>query len=370
MKRIAYLSYIRAAACLAIVLLHTVDVAVMLYKDKLTTGAINTSLGIVYCMMWAVPCFVMVTGALLLDKNRDITIKKTFSKYILRIVIALVAFSVIFALFDMLMNREPFGAGFLLTALKNAVAGEGWAHMWYLYLLIGLYLLMIFYKLIADHAKDKQYRYLLLIYFIFLSVLPLTGMLDLKIGFYIHVSTIYPFYLFAGHAVNSGKLRLPLILCIILAFAGIGGLIGSTILDSRSPVISKGNLLGYSSVFVILLSVAVFAAFSHLKDRGRGHITVSGDAGAGDVLKEDGRGVKEAGPGFIKRFVLEADRCSFGIYLIHMIFVRLVFRYWKLNPYATEPTILIFIGVTIAIFLVSFGITYIFKLIPGVKKIL
>ena len=168
MKKIHYLSYLRAAACIAIIVLHTVDVAVILYQDHITNGERIASLSGVYCMMWAVPCFVMVTGALLLNKDRTITIKDVFRKYILRVVIALVAASLIFALFDMLMNREGFGVSFLARGFLNALTGSGWAHMWYLYLLIGLYLLMIFYRAVANHVSDKEYRYLLIVYVVFL----------------------------------------------------------------------------------------------------------------------------------------------------------------------------------------------------------
>lgn len=368
MKRIDYLSYIRVAACLAIILLHTVDAAIIMYGDLLTTQARTASLSIVHCMMWAVPCFVMVTGALLLDKNKSIGIKDVFLKYILRILIALCAFSLIFALFDMLMNRMPFSFNFILTAAKNVVTGNGWAHLWYLYLLIGIYLLLIFYKMIAANASSRQLKYLLIVYFIFLSILPLAKMINIQIGFYILVSTIYPFFLFAGYAISSGKIKINKVVCILFALIGIAGMVVSTILDGRTPLISAGNLLGYSSVFVVLLALAVFTGFKYIWGRKSNEEEEIILVAEHSDIQPEIKGAKKNGA--IKRFVLQLDRCSFGIYLIHMIFIRLVFRYWGLNPYAKEPTFLIFAGVALAIFFVSFGITYLLKMIPGVRKIL
>ena len=73
--------------------------------------------------------------------------------------------------------------------------------------------------------------------------------------------------------------------------------------------------------------------------------------------------------GLFGKFVLEIDKCSFGIYLIHMIFVRGILKHTKLHPYgAGSPFVLI--GLTLGIFLVSFILTWILKKIPGVKKIL
>lgn len=351
MKKILYLSYLRAAACISIIVLHTVDVAVILYQEQISNGERLASLSVVHCMMWAVPCFVMVTGALLLDKDRTISIRDIFLKYILRIIIALVAFSLIFALFDTLMDKSGTGFGFLAKGLSNVLTGNGWAHVWYLYLLIGLYLLMIFYRAAANHVSNAEYRYLLAVYVVFLSILPLLSMWNAKAGFYIHVSTIYPFYLFAGYAIATQILKIKRWLSILLSLVGIAGVIAATILNEYCANISYGNLLGYSSIFVLLMSVGIFSLARGDKNR----------------MVPDREQKK---PHIIGKVFLEIDRCSFGIYLIHMIFVRLTLRYWAINPYSSNLTILIFIGLILGILVVSYGITALLKFIPGVRKIL
>ena len=95
--------------------------------------------------------------------------------------------------------------------------------MWYLYCLIGLYLLLPFYKKIVNGSSKKEIMYLMVLYVIFLSVIPLIWGWDIHTGFYIHVSTVYPLYFFAGFYLNeyrdySQKLSvIILILTIILA---------------------------------------------------------------------------------------------------------------------------------------------------------
>lgn len=365
MKKIHYLSYLRAVSCIAIIILHTVDGAVILYQNGITNGERVSSLSVVYCMMWAVPCFVMVTGALLLDNNRTITIKDVFRKYILRIVIALVAFSLIFALFDTLMNKDGTGIAFLGKGFLNVLTGNGWAHMWYLYLLIGIYLLLIAYRAVANHVSDIEYRYLLIIYAVFLSLLPLLQMWNAKAGFYIHVSTIYPFYLFAGYAIASQKLKINRGISILLMLIGVAGIVASTLLSEKHVNISYGNLLGYSSIFVLILTVGIF---SLAKGCERPEVEVVAPMETAVEVKPVDTQSKK--PGFIGKIFLEIDRCSFGIYLIHMIFVRLTLRYWQINPYASNLTILVFVGLVLGILIVSYGITALLKLIPGVKKIL
>lgn len=368
MKKILYLSYLRAVACIAIVILHTVDVAVILYQGQISNGERIASLSVVYCMMWAVPCFVMVTGALLLNENRVISIKDIFSKYILRIAIALVSFSLIFALFDMLMDKEGFGVSFFTKGFFNALTGNGWAHMWYLYLLIGLYLLMIAYRAVASHISDSEYRYLLIIYVVFLSLLPLLQMWNMRVGFYIHVSTIYPFYLFAGYAIAESKLKIGKKICFLLILIGLAGMITFTVLSTKIEKITYSNLLGYSSIFVLLLAIGIFALMKEFFDKNDFDFLEEGTKEANSTRNASSQVSNK--PCFVGKVFLEIDRCSFGIYLIHMVFIRLVLRYWHVNPYTSHLTILVFAGLVLGIMIASYGITCLLKLIPGVKKII
>ena len=190
----------RVIACMAIVLLHTANVAEILYREQITLTQRAVSMGIVYEMMWAVPLFLMVSGALLLPGEKAITIRTSLTRYALRILIALVAFVFLFRLFDMVMNGEAFSVQVLTDALYKLFTGTSWSHLWYLYLLIGLYLLLPFYRMITEKADAQQMRYLLLIYALFLSLLPLTRMAGVSSAFTIQTAAIYLFYFFAGYA--------------------------------------------------------------------------------------------------------------------------------------------------------------------------
>ena len=78
--RVHSFSYLRAAACLAIVLLHTVFCAVSLFPEEASATQALLSNIVVNNMMWAVPCFLMVSGALLLNPERPVTVKKCLTK--------------------------------------------------------------------------------------------------------------------------------------------------------------------------------------------------------------------------------------------------------------------------------------------------
>ena len=149
--------------------------------------------------MWAVPCFIMITGALLLNPEKKIGYSRLFSVYIMRLLKALVCFGVLYVVLEVLFNPEQRNLQHVLEGLYEIFNGKSWSHMWYLYCLIGLYILLPFYKKITVLSKRRELQYLLAVYILFLSLMPMLGMADIESGFYIHVSSIYPFYLFLGY---------------------------------------------------------------------------------------------------------------------------------------------------------------------------
>ena len=343
MKRTNYYSYLRAIACMAIVLLHTADASVLLYGDAISNVQKTISMSMVYCMMWAVPCFVMVTGALLLDPGKEITYKKLYGKYILRIVLALAVFGVIFRCFDIFMNHEAWTVSGVLQGLWNVMIGKSWAHLWYLYLLIGIYLLLPFYRKIAANSSTKEIWYLLGIYALFLSILPLSGMVNVDLAFYIHTATIYPFYLFLGWAISNGKLNISKVGGAILFV--VGTLLLITVVRYRyiNGVEELANLLNYSSVFVILQCMGLFAMLK--RDRNQDDLVT-----------------------FVEKILRSVDKCSFGIYLVHMIFIRLLLRYWEFNPY--EFGIWMIPIISFSVFIITWVVVSVFKKLTFVSRVL
>ncbi len=341
LEKINSFSYIRAVACIAVVLLHTVASASMLYNAQQSSLQMLVSNALQHSLMWAVPCFVMVTGALLLDPARDLSYRKLFGKYILRVVLALALFCFVFRIFSMVMDHEAFHPAVLLDVIIQMLTAGSWSHLWYLYLLIGLYLLLPFYKKVAEHSSDTDLKYLLGVYFIFLSILPLLQKWNLSIGFYIHVATIYPFYLFCGYALHKGTLAIGKWAggCMFL-FSTIAMIMVTLVFQNSRPEIPEA-LAGYSTVIVILQAVGLFSFL----DQNSGALS------------------------WCKRILLAIDRDSFSIYLVHMIFVRLFLRYLGYNPYRTASP-LRFLGLFVIIFLLSLGLSRLLKLIPGLKKIL
>ncbi|MBR3307826.1 MAG: acyltransferase family protein [Lachnospiraceae bacterium] len=333
------LMLLRILASFAIVILHTLNVSEILYRDRISAAADAVSMGIVYCLMWAVPVFVMVSGALLLDPAREMSIKKILTRYVPRVLGALVLFVFIFRIFDCVMNKEEFSGAVLTDALYKLVSGSSWSHLWYLYMLIGLYLLLPAYRFISEKCDEKTFLYLTVVCFIFLSILNLTELFGFTSAFHLQLSAVYTLYFFLGYGLYSGKLKLNggWAVCFIIAGTALT-IAGTYFIRGDNADAVKGIVSAYSSPAVVLQSAGIFA-----------------------LLKD----VKKENAGKALSFV---DGCTFGIYLIHMIFLRLFLRYMEIDPY--EGGIGVFAAIAAGSFFASMAITALLKLIPGIRRIL
>lgn len=339
-NRIPQLTFARSAACFAIVALHTLFAANEYFLDTLTGNQNIVSRAIENNLMWAVPVFLMVTGVLHLDADRELTLRKLYGKYICRVFLALVIFSLLFRIFDMVMEGESFSVSGVLYAFTELLISKGWGHLWYLYLLIGLYILMPFYKIIAAESSDEELKYLAAVYVVFLSLIPLAESFGYKVGFYVCLSLIYPLYLFIGHMIYEKRIVISKTSAAIMAFVSTVCLVILSVIKYGKGIEVPGELLGYSSPLVIMQSLGLFAMI---------------DANAGMI---GARGIPEA-----------IDRCSFGIYLIHMLFIRLVFKYMHMNPYISFSIVRISVCI-VFFFLLSYIVTAALKHVPIFRKVL
>lgn len=140
-----YLDLLRIAATLGVMVLHItaqnwhqVEIASIEWQ---TFNALNG------LARWALPIFAMISGALFL--GREVKLKVLFSKYILRIVIAFMFWSALYALIDLQNGMS------LSKSVVQLIKGH--YHMWYLMMIVGLYLIVPFLKQIAEKESLTKY---------------------------------------------------------------------------------------------------------------------------------------------------------------------------------------------------------------------
>lgn len=287
--------------------------------------------------MWAVPVFLMVTGALLFNSKKEITIKKIWSKYILRVFVALVVFGFLYNLFDIVTQGQDLTFESLLNGFAEVYFGTSWSHLWYLYLIIAIYILLPFYKKIANQMSKKEYIYLFIVFLIFVSLANFLSNIEFKPAFYICVSSIYPCYLFVGHYINlyakNSKMSILyfFIMTIILAVISY--------LRYKLQVEWLDYAIVYSSALVFFQAWFIFKSLMSIKDK-----KVS----------------------IVKKVLLKIDYCTFGMYLVHMFVIRFAVKNLHLNA-ITEP--INFVLIILASIVISYILVFAFKHVANIEKI-
>ena len=108
----------------------------------------------------AVPIFLMVSGAIMLDPGYSLDFRKLWGRKIPRIVAALLFWTFAYQVRALLVSGYITGAG-LLQAVKNTILARYEPHLYYLFLILLVYALLPVTRLIVRHADEKTIFYLL-----------------------------------------------------------------------------------------------------------------------------------------------------------------------------------------------------------------
>lgn len=296
----ADLSLLRIAATLAVVFLHTNNTLsnnstqFSLTEEQVIFFTTNNLL-----MNWAVPVFLMISGTLLLDPSRQITFRICVNKYVKRILLALFIFGVPFSILEIVLNVKTINAEIVLEAIINVINGNSWSHLWYLYSLIGLYLILPILKAFVNNSDDNAVLYSVGVTFLFCFVVKWIDKISgMTIAFGLPITGFTVFYVLAGRYIytKSHLLKKKKYFMILLALE-----IVSIAIESIYHYPECKNLLSYDSPIIASLAITVFVLFIGLT-----------------TTKVE--------------FVWNIDRLCFGVYLIHPVFINFMYKFLKFTP--------------------------------------
>lgn len=155
-KRIAWVDALRVLACFMVVMAHACDPFVGAFESD--RGAFLTGTAMGSLMRPSVPLFVMMTGLLLLDTGRcDNGVMSFYRRRVGRVLWPLIFWSLVLPVIGYvyynyvnpetmspLLSAEMYGAGKLLPRMWTWVFNFNYdtTALWYLYMLVGLYLIV------------------------------------------------------------------------------------------------------------------------------------------------------------------------------------------------------------------------------------
>lgn len=340
-NRVHYLDALRILASFAVIVLHVSALNFGIDNTQWITSDIYDSM-----TRWCVPVFVMISGALFLDPNRNVSYKTIFSKNILRILSAFIFWSVLYAIYCHIFFKPMNTTGLISEILI------GHFHMWFLYMIIGIYLAVPILRQIASNRKVSEYfislsfvfaiciPHIIKIIEIIPAIKPIGAILsNLVTTFDFNVGAGFLGYFMLGHYLHTVRLsqnieRIIFIVGVIsfLMIAYLTYLIFQFSTETDSP------FYGYLTPLVMFEAIAVFLL----------------------VKKYEKHFSK------INHYISRISKLSFGIYLVHMLVFYIIesagINANIINPIIGIPTM------SILIFIVSLIITLFISKIPYINK--
>lgn len=343
-KRIYYFDKLKIFAAIAVIMIHVS--AQKWYSAKLmsTEWMLFTVLDAV--SRWAVPIFIMISGSLFLSRERGI--RHILKNNFLRIITAFVFWSALYVAADALQGKEmTFAEGF-----KDFAGGH--YHLWYLFTIAALYLIVPFLRKIIE--SEKLMKYLLIVSFVFSIVLPFAiGILSVYSKYWhtvvntvsgkINLSFVrgYLFYFVFGYWLSQKEISKKMrIIAYISGFAGAASIVTFTALASFHTGKANTVFLNNYTFGCVLESAALFISFKY----------------NGDKRTPSERGGK---------IIRTLSKYTFGVYLCHVMVLEFIsktlhFDTLSMNPFLSVPLLVFVVGTA------SLIITAILNQIPVIKK--
>jgi surface polysaccharide O-acyltransferase-like enzyme len=295
-----FVDYLRALSCVAVIYLHIIvswsekqGLMVDQYPIRLR---IDTTIAEV--LRVAVPIFIMISGALLLDKNKLLNWHK-IKKYIVRMLLSLAIFGFSFALMEAFYT-DGINPKAIITAAVNLLEERTWGHMWYIYMLIGLYILTPIIKAFTDTASKRDYSIAINLLAVPIIIIPsINWALGTNITtFWIKGASCIYYYLLGQYVMRYPLKRRHALVILIIATANL------LFLGIFTNHYLTGNK--YSSLPIALLATSIFAA------------------------------LKSASVKSNKLIALIAKH-SFYIYIIHVLFIHIIEMIFHIELKNTIP---------------------------------
>lgn len=278
-ERIKNYDYLRSISCIAVVLLHVSSSYWSVVNIQSTDFAIMT----VYNALtrFAVPTFMMLSGLFLLSPQKEMSYKN-IAKRILKLLVIFYIWSAFYA-FQGIAVKLITGKGITGELMNASLERFLWGHyhMWFVFLILGFYILLPIARKLCESKAVIEY-YLLLWISIAYIIPAITQWIGMNwINVWINKLNMnmligYLGYFLLGYYIKAYGINQKV--HIILYFGGVIGLFYTaieTIRQSRTQGIYVDALFSPSSWNVLLMTIAIFVFFTYRKEMIFGYPFVS-----------------------------------------------------------------------------------------------
>jgi surface polysaccharide O-acyltransferase-like enzyme len=338
-----YLDVLRALAIFAVLILHLSADPASAYGKLPALSWLSSALynGLT---RFCVPMFVLISGSLLLNPARDASIKELFSKRLPKLLIPLVVWSIIYVLFQNYGNHS-FSSFSFVNTLKAFYQGPLVFHFWFLYMMIGIYLIYPVINAFIKGATESQVLYFIAIWFMVNCIL---GMIETLFETAAGLE-LYSFTGYIGYFVLGYYLQNHIFTKQQLKLAGFAGTLAFMVSVSGVILLQTCHIKHYAELIESDFTPEIPFAL------------------AGIFLFFKSYNFSEK-PTWFKGIAAEISRESYGIYIVHVLFMRLLFDKAWLNISFKNYSLLWVIPVqAIAVLILSNALTKLIRMVPFLR---
>ena len=336
-SRIGYMDGLRAAAMVGVILIHVcAKAATALAADGQALGVSWQLANLLDALgRFAVPAYLMVTGGLLLGSDRALSVRETLRRRVARIAAPLVFWTAAY----LVLQAATVPGYDWKGAAANLFNKPAEIHLWYLYALLAIYLLLPLLRLLVRQAPRRLLWYAIGLWVAFSSLWRAAAglMPALPLPDYANLAILggYLGYVLLGWLLATTKRAPSKGLCAAGFLAGLLVTAGGTWFMTRRAGELNGVFYQYFMPNVVLMAACAFLLFKGLW--------------AG---RESGRVIRRL------------SALSFGVYLVHEVFLRLLEPVFAPLPAAAGMLLL-----SLAVLALSLAAAWLLSLVPGVRFI-
>jgi surface polysaccharide O-acyltransferase-like enzyme len=334
MPKQIWVTNLRVLATLSVILLHASGGGIFSYNTIPLSWYwicnLTNSFG-----FFAVPCFVMLSGYLLLGRY-DGNLVSFLQKRFTRVWLPFTLWIGIYLAYRIFYEHR---ANSISTCIQKYLGGDVlYGHLWFVYMILGMYLLTPYLSRWLKTATQQEVYFFLFLSFISASIFPLiTKITGFPIKFDLQNFGGYIGYYVAGYVLgNADTSAYKKYYPFIFLSAWLLSTFGNYYETMNHAGKYQGNFYNYLSPNIIIDAVAIFLAFKHWLNI--------------EIL-----------PKVTNLF----DKYSYGIYLVHELVLRHLSRVYHINWIYKHPLIGISLQTSLTIVLSTLIILLLSKLPKG-----
>lgn len=341
-KKYIFIEALRIIACFLVIVNHT-NSDIIMYKNPWPNSLWFMSLTYLFISKAAVPIFVMISGYTMLDKQDGY--KKT-AKRVVRVVVALVLFTLIYYIqlwkngANVQLDVKEYLALVYQTPLTLAY--------WYLYMYIGLLIMMPFLQKLVAGLNKKDMQIFIIISLFVGGTMPIIE----------HIWPQYTYSRLVDFAIFDSYIGLLMIGCYMKKYA-------------KS---SKRLVLLSIVVFLMALTFNVLMTYHEFwVNGGANYLFYENRILLPNILEAVCLFyimMQISWDGWIAKVLKVVGGCTFGIFLLSDFFIeryRYLYEGWYASGMYPMLAVVMF---EVLVFIVGFMITFILKRVPLLKKLL